>query len=65
MVQQTMERMMSNPELMEQMIRQSPLLAGNPQAAELVSSTQILCFSSLFHTCVFLYKCRQEIQLKW
>ena len=36
MVQQSMQHMMNNPQLMEQMLRNSPLLAGNPQAAEMV-----------------------------
>ena len=36
MVQQSMQHMMSNPQLLEQMIRNNPLLAGNPQAAEVV-----------------------------
>ena len=36
MVQQSMQHMMNNPQLMEQMLRNSPLLAGNPQAAEVV-----------------------------
>ncbi len=36
MFQQTMQRMASNPEMMEQMIRNNPMFAGNPQATEMV-----------------------------
>ena len=28
--------MMNNPQLLEQMVRNNPMLAGNPQAAEVV-----------------------------
>lgn len=41
MVQQTMQQMMNNPQLMEQMLRSSPLLAGNPQAAEMVGTASL------------------------
>ena len=50
MVQQSMQQMMNNPELMEQMIRNNPLFAGNPEMVGVIStlSTLIATFTDLF-----------------
>ncbi len=37
MFQQTMQSMASNPQLMEQMMQNNPMFAGNPRTAEMVS----------------------------
>lgn len=43
--------MMSNPQLLEQIIRNNPLLAGNPQAAEVVG---VACGWSLLYYSSFI-----------
>ena len=50
MVQQSMQQMMNNPELMEQMIRNNPLFAGNPEMVGVIStlSNLIAMFIDLF-----------------
>lgn len=51
MFQQTMQSMASNPQLMEQMMQNNPMFAGNPRAAEMVSQ---LCYTSNHITSLFI-----------
>ena len=64
-----MQHMMNNPQLMEQMLRNSPLLAGNPQAAEMVGVAIIITTASGVYKLTIFFpnsvSFRQEMLLRW